>query len=461
MCGLFGIYGDDEASKKTFLGLHALQSRGMESAGIATSDGDIIKKHVSMGKVSDVFKSRTLKKLTGNIAIGHNRYSTSGASLMSNAQPFFFNSKFGEFAIAHNGNITNAIELKSNLKQLGAIFTTSSDTEVIAHLISHSKESSIKSALHKAALELEGAFCFLILTKNSLIAARDINGFRPLSIGTKGNAIAIASETCAFDINNIEYREEIPAGAIIEITENDDGSPSNIRYSNIGHKSKCNRCIFEHIYFSRPDSKIFSESVHEKRKKLGRRLAVEAPVDADIVIAVPDSSNIAALGFSEESGIPFEIGIIRSHFSGRTFIEPTQEIRSQSAKLKYNIIDNAIRGKRIVLVDDSIVRGTTSKHIVDMLKDAGALEIHIRVTSPPTKFPCYYGLDIPTSKELIAANHNKEEIRKILDVDSVEYLSMAGTLKQMGKTGWCTACFTGKYPVKFNSEEVHTQSQKD
>ncbi|MEK7238649.1 MAG: amidophosphoribosyltransferase, partial [Nitrospirota bacterium] len=418
-CGVVGVYGHPEASNLAYLGLHALQHRGQEGAGICSSDGRHLYIEKSMGLVADIFSEKRLKRLPGTIAIGHNRYSTAGSSVLKNVQPIMVNFSLGSLAIAHNGNLVNALELKKELESKGAIFQSTSDSEVIVHLIANSNAGGFYERIIDALSKLYGAFSLLMMTENELIAVRDPYGFRPLSIGEHDGAYVIASETCAFDLIGAAYIRDIEPGEMVII--NDKG----IRSIKPLYSQKHAFCIFEFIYFSRPDSYIFgNQNVNDIRKNLGRQLARENPIDADLVIPVPDSGVPAALGYAEESGIPFDFGLIRNHYVGRTFIEPKQAIRHFGVKLKLNPVRKLLEGKRVIVVDDSIVRGTTSKKIVKMLKEGGrAKEVHLRISSPPTIGPCFYGIDTPTRKELIASTHTVEEIKKYITADSLCYLS--------------------------------------
>ncbi len=444
-CGVFGILGNPKAAELTYLGLYALQHRGHESSGIVTSDKGVIHLHKGMGQVADVFSSReTLEKLRGDIAIGHNRYSTTGASSLTNIQPFLITNRSSTLALAHNGNLTNAFDLRHRLDSRGSIFQTTSDTEIILHLVATSKRDSRLKRICDALSQIRGAYSLIFLTEDSIIAARDPHGFRPLALGKFKNAWVVASETCAFDIIGAKYIRDVEPGEVIEITHRGLTRGCPMR------KAKPALCIFEFIYFSRPDSKIFGENVDKVRRRLGRLLAREHPVDADIVIGIPDSANTATLGFAEESGIRFEIGFIRNHYVGRTFIDPTQSIRDLDVKVKFNPVRGVIEGKRVVVVDDSIVRGTTSKKLVKMIRDAGAKEVHFRVSSPPITSPCFFGIDMPTRKELIGANMTVAQIEKYLQVDSLRYLSLKGMLSMpsLPDSNFCSGCFSGKYPIK-------------
>ena len=446
-CGVVGIFNVPEAANFAYLGIHALQHRGQESAGIVSSNQSHLFRYAGMGKVTEVFNHSKLRQLKGNLAIAHNRYSTTGASFLRNAQPIRVASRLGSMAFAHNGNLGNAWSLRKELESKGTIFQTTVDSEVICHLMAHSKESNFEISLIEALSQVKGAYSLVVLTKDTLYAVRDPNGFRPLVLGKKEDGFILASETCALDIMDAEYIREVKAGELIVINEN--GLKSVFPFK----PRKESICIFEFIYFSRPDSIIFNSSVYNARYRMGKILAQEAPVDADVVIPVPDSSNVAALGFAHESQIPFHSGLIRSHYIGRTFIEPNQKIRDFGAKLKYNPIKPVIKNKRVVVVDDSIMRGTTSKKIVGMLRASGAKEIHFRISSSPSKYPCFYGIDIPTSKELVASSRSVEEIKDYLAVNSLAYLSFEGMKKASNsKRSYCTACFSGDYPVPLEEE---------
>lgn len=443
-CGVFGIYGVEGAANLTYLGLYALQHRGQESAGIASSDGNHIYRYAGMGRVVDVFKEHHIQNLTGHISIGHNRYSTTGSSFLRNAQPLRADSLLGPIVVAHNGNLVNAGELRRMLESRGSIFQTSIDSEVIVHLMAHSGMSNFLEAMIYALRQIRGAYSLLVMNRDTIYAIRDPRGFRPLVLGRLGSAPVVASETCAFDIIDAEYEREIKPGEILEI------GPGGMKSYFPFEKCDESLCIFEYIYFSRPDSIIFGSSVHEKRVSLGRFLSREAPVDADIVVPIPDSSKSAALGYARESGIPYELAMIRSHYIGRTFIEPSQKIRDFGAKIKYNVVESAVKGKRVILVDDSIMRGTTMRKIITMFRKKGAKEIHVRISSPPTKHPCYYGIDIPTHDELIASTNTIEEIRRYLGVESIAYMTVESMLAavNMPGCGFCTACFDGGYPLE-------------
>ncbi len=444
MCGIFGVYNHSDASELTYLGLYALQHRGQESAGIVSSDGERFYSKIGQGEVQEVFEKEDLVKLKGKIAVGHTRYSTYGASDIKNAQPIVVKCSKGLLSLVHNGNLVNAKYLRKKLEEQGAIFQTTTDSEVILHLISHSKEKNLIDVLKKVLPQLKGAYSLILTTPDTMYAIRDPNGFRPLVIGKLKNSYIFSSETCALDIISAQFVREVEPGEIVEVK---DGKIKSYRFSTSVNK---NLCIFEYIYFSRPDSILENRSVHAVRIELGKTLYIENPTEADVVIAVPDSANSAALGYSKASNIPFEFGLIRNHYIGRTFIQPKQNIREFSARIKYNPVRDILKGKRVVVVDDSIVRGTTSKKLVNILKTAGPKEIHLRITCPPIIAPCVYGIDTPTKKELIAANYTVEEIRRFLGVSSLYYISLKGMVSSTGfsKDNFCLACFTGHYPVK-------------
>ncbi len=443
-CGVVGIYGHREAARLAYLALFALQHRGQESAGIVTSTGSKMHRHVGMGLVADVFSDvRVLEKLEGTIAIGHNRYSTTGSSLSINAQPLLVKCKEGPIALGHNGNLTNAGQLRRKLEQMGSIFQTSTDTEVVPHLIARSNAPTFVAKVIDAFSQVQGAYSMVMMTPKQLLAIRDPHGFRPLNLGRRMGTYVVASETCAFDLIGAEYLREIEPGELLVI---DEDGPRSYRLPEVAER---HACIFEFVYFSRPDSVIFSENVDKCRRKLGKNLALEHPADADIVISVPDSSNTAAIGYSRRTGIKFEIGLIRNHYIGRTFIHPSQTLRDFSVRVKFNPVRGVLEGRRVVVVEDSIVRGTTLRQLVGVLRRAGAKEVHVRVASPPIISPCYYGMDFPTKQELIAANMTVEQIREFIGADSLAYLSVEGLLAAVPheKGGYCTACFTGQYPV--------------
>lgn len=444
-CGVFGIYNSPEAANLTYLGLHALQHRGQESAGIVTSDETVMRIHTGMGLVQEIFDEETLTRLPGTHAIGHVRYSTTGASLPKNAQPFYADTVHGPIAIAHNGNLVNAGTLRGNLEGRGSIFHTTNDTEVIAHLYARSQKEKLLDRLVDALRQVQGAYSLVVLVEKRLLAVRDPFGFRPLVLGKVKDSFVVASETCALDLIEGEYLREIEPGEVIMISA-EKGLQSFRPFPAVPPR----QCIFEHIYFARPDSMVFGKPVYQVRKALGRELAREHPVEADVVVPVPDSGMVAALGYAEESGIPFALGLIRNHYVGRTFIEPEQSIRHFGVKLKLNAVRDVLRGKRVVVLDDSIVRGTTSQKIVKMIREAGAREVHMRVSSPPTCFPCFFGIDTPTRKELIGSSHGVGEIARFLTADTLGYLSREGLERatSYGPYVYCDACFTGSYPIR-------------
>src|SRR5215469_11346814 len=450
-CGVVAIFAHPEAEKLAYLGLHALQHRGQESAGIVSSDGMHLRAHKAMGLVADVFVEDVLAKLRGTLAIGHTRYSTAGDSALLNAQPILVQSNKGPIAVAHNGNLVNAQEIRARLEAQGSIFQTTSDTEVIVHLIALSREHTLPEAMADALRRVEGAFSLVMVSTDRVFAARDPRGFRPLAMGRipardglKQDTIVFASETCAFDLIGATYQREVKPGELVIV------GPEGIASRFYSPAVEQSSCIFEHVYFSRPDSQVFGRSVQVSRENLGRQLAREAGVEADIVVPVPDSGVTAALGYAAESGIPFRFALIRNHYVGRTFIEPKQSVRDFGVRLKLNPVRSLLQGKRVVLIDDSIVRGTTSRKIVRMVRNAGAKEVHMRISCPPTISPCFYGVDTPRKKELIAANNSIEEIRQYIGADSLAYLSIAG-LKKACRDGetttYCTACYTGHYPT--------------
>ncbi|MFQ5904011.1 MAG: amidophosphoribosyltransferase [Candidatus Binatia bacterium] len=456
-CGVMGVYGHPEAANMVYLGLYALQHRGQESSGIVSSDGKVLISHRQMGLVADVFKEEVIKRLEGASAIGHNRYSTTGQSHLKNAQPFVVEYSHGPIAVSHNGNLVNAGVLRDELEAYGSIFQSTSDTEVIIHLIATSREATLMGRIVEALSHVRGAYSLLFLTLDRMVAARDPMGFRPLVLGRfkagrSRDGYVVASETCALDLIEAEYLREVEPGEII--TFGPKGMESLKPFPPAPHA----KCIFEYIYFSRPDSNLYGRNVYQVRKELGRQLARESPVEADLVTPVPDSGVPAAIGYAEESGLSLEFGLIRNHYVGRTFIEPQQTIRHFGVKIKLNAQREVLKGKRVVVVDDSIVRGTTSRKIIRMLRDAGAKEVHMRISSPPTTGPCYYGIDTPTRTELIASSNSVEEIRKFIEANSLAYLSRAGMYGFLnGQTqGFCDACFSANYPVHFD-DEGHTR----
>ena len=454
-CGVFGIFNHPEASNLTYLGLHSLQHRGQESAGIATSDGTNLHTHREMGLVSDIFTQDVFQKLSGQNAIGHVRYSTQGSNHTKNTQPIVITYSRGQLAIAHNGNLTNAITLREELEQDGAIFQSTTDTEVIVHLIARSKHEALVDRVVESLMRCKGAYSLLFLSPHDLIAARDPYGFRPLALGKLGDSPVIASETCAFDLIEATFIREIEPGEVLVISNNEIQSFKPFQEVKHAH------CVFEFIYFSRPDSLVFGRNVYQVRKELGRHLAREHPTNADLVIAVPDSGVPAAMGYAEESTLPLELGLLRSHYMGRTFIEPQQSIRNFGVKLKLNAVKEVLKGKRVVIVDDSIVRGTTSRKIIKMIRTAGAKEIHMRISSPPMKFSCYYGIDTPIEKELIANTLSVEEINKYLTSDSLGYLSLEGVMQAVknykpiqNNESFCNAFFTGNYREEITDSKL-------
>jgi amidophosphoribosyltransferase len=458
-CGVVAIHNHPEAETLAYLGLHALQHRGQESAGIVSSDGMSLHIHKSMGLVADIFTEKKLSRIRGTLAIGHTRYSTSGDSAILNAQPILVQSNKGMIALAHNGNLTNAQDIRARMEAQGSIFQTTSDTEVIVHLIAQSREQTLPDAMADALRRVEGAFSLVMISPDRIFAARDPRGFRPLAMGrirAQGDrhrdTIVFASETCAFDLIGATYEREVKPGELVIVGP--EGVTSRFYAPSLPQSS----CIFEHVYFSRPDSRVFGRAVQESREQLGRQLAQEAPADADLVVPVPDSGVTAAMGYAAESGIPLRFGLIRNHYVGRTFIEPQQSVRDFGVKLKLNPVRSLLEGKRVVLIDDSIVRGTTSKKIVRMIRNAGAREVHMRISCPPTISPCFYGVDTPRKKELIAANNTVEEIRQYIGADSLAYLSIDGLKKACHdgeKTAYCTACYTGRYPTNLvDVEEI-------
>jgi amidophosphoribosyltransferase len=452
-CGVVAIYAHPEAEKLAYLGLHALQHRGQESAGIVSSDGMNLRAHKAMGLVADIFVEDVLTKLRGMLAIGHTRYSTTGDSALLNAQPILVQSNKGPIAVAHNGNLVNAQEIRTRLEAQGSIFQTTSDTEVIVHLIALSREHTLPEAMADALRRVEGAFSLVMVSTDRVFAARDPRGFRPLAMGRipardglKQDTIVFASETCAFDLIGATYEREVKPGELVIV------GPEGIASRFYSPAATQSSCIFEHVYFSRPDSQVFGRSVQVSREELGRQLARETGVEGDIVVPVPDSGVTAALGYAAESGIPFRFALIRNHYVGRTFIEPKQSVRDFGVRLKLNPVRSLLEGKRVILIDDSIVRGTTSKKIVRMVRNAGAKEVHMRISCPPTISPCFYGVDTPSKSQLIAANRSIDEIRDFMGADSLAYLSLEGLKKACGEgelTTYCSACYTGNYPTNW------------
>ena len=447
-CGVFGVYGHPEAANLVYLGLYALQHRGQESAGIVSSNGKSLIAHRGMGLVADIFNSEVLAQLEGTSAIGHNRYSTTGSTTLKNCQPLVVEYARGGLALAHNGNLVNFEELRARLEANGSIFQSSSDSELIIHLIAAARAQDLPGRVVEALAQVRGAYSMALLTEHGLIAARDPFGFRPLVLGKLNDAMIVASETCALDLVRAEYVREVEPGEVLIIGE--DGVRSMRPFA----ASPARRCIFEYVYFARPDSLLYGRNVYQVRKTQGRALARECPAEADIVVPVPDSGNAAALGYAEESGLPFEMALVRSHYIGRTFIEPRQSIRHFGVKIKFNPVAELLRGKRVVLIEDSLVRGTTLRKVIPMLRQAGAREVHMRIAAPPTTNSCFYGIDTPTREELLASHQSVEEIRNYITADSLGYLSWDGLYSFTGngtRDGYCDACFSGKYPVEIPS----------
>jgi amidophosphoribosyltransferase len=443
-CGVFGVYGHPEAANLVYLGLYALQHRGQESAGIVSSNGKALIAHRGMGLVADIFNNEVIGQLEGTAAIGHNRYSTTGSTSLKNCQPLVVEYAHGGLALAHNGNLVNFDELRERLEASGSIFQSSSDSELIIHLIAGAHSSDLPGKVVEALAQVRGAYSLVLLTERGMIGARDPFGFRPLVIGRLNDATILASETCALDLVRAEYIREVEPGELIVI--DDDGMRSLRPFA----PAPTRRCMFEYVYFARPDSFLYGRNVYQVRKQQGRALARECPSDADIVVPVPDSGNAAALGFAEESGLPFEMALVRSHYIGRTFIEPRQSIRHFGVKIKFNPVAGMLKGKRIVLVEDSLVRGTTLRKVIPMLRQAGAREVHMRIAAPPTTNSCFYGIDTPTREELLASHQSVEEIRNYITADSLGYLSWKGLYSFVdgNREGFCDACFTGEYPVE-------------
>jgi amidophosphoribosyltransferase len=452
-CGVVAVYGHPESAKLCYLGLHALQHRGQESAGIAASNGRRMTVYKSMGLVADIFSEAVLQKLPGSHAIGHTRYSTAGDSALLNAQPIQVDCNKGQIAIAHNGNIVNAAEIRKRFELAGSIFQTSSDTEIVLHLIAQSHEKTLPDAMADGLRRIEGAFSFVMATYDHVFAARDPRGFRPLAMGRipgkdgLPDAVVFASETCAFDLLGAEYERDVKPGELVVV------GPEGVHSHFYAPALAQSQCIFEQVYFARPDSLVFGQSVQEARDQMGRQLAREAPVDADLVVGVPDSGLTAALGYARESGIPMQFGLVRNHYVGRTFIEPEQRVRDFGVKLKLNPVRRLLAGKRVILIDDSIVRGTTSQKIVRLVRDAGATEVHMRISCPPTTSPCYYGVDTPERRHLIAARKSVAEVQEFIGADSLAYLSLEGLRASCGEPEgdphYCTSCYTGHYPTDY------------
>jgi amidophosphoribosyltransferase len=450
-CGVFGIFNHPEAARMTYLGLFALQHRGEEAAGICTSDGETLHLYKGQGHVGDVFDETIIPKLPGHMAIGHVRYSTTGSSTLMNAQPYKVDYSRGQVAVAHNGNLVNAQILRAELEAYGSIFGSTMDSEIFVHLMAKPAYRNAEESVLESVKRVEGAFSLVILTEKKLFAVRDPHGFRPLCLGKLGRSYVVASETCAFDLIEADFVREIAPGEVVVIDEN--GARSFFPFKEAGEFKRAH-CIFEHVYFARPDSTIFGDNVGLVRERLGRQLAKEHPAKADIVIPVPDSGNFAAMGFAKESGVPLGIGFTRNHYIGRTFISPTQASRALKVKIKLNPIKEVVEGKRVVVVDDSIVRGNTARSRVKLLRKAGAREVHMRISCPPHVSPCYYGIDFPSKAELLACNNTMEDIKKFLDVDSIGYLSLEGMLGATTQPApvFCSACFTGNYPTAVSDD---------
>ena len=452
-CGVVGVYGHPDAANLAYLGLYALQHRGQESAGIAASSNGKMHLEVGMGLVADVFSDVRLKKLPGNIAVGHNRYSTTGVSRVKNAQPCLIEYSGGTMAMGHNGNLVNASEIRKELGVAGAIFQSTNDSEVIVHLMAQSRRNSFVDRAVAALSQVKGAYSIVLMSENELVAARDPQGFRPLCLGKLDGAYIVASESCVMDLVEAEFIREIEPGELILINQ------FGVKSFHPFQKASTKQCVFEHIYFSRPDSYLFGHSVYSTRKLMGKALARERPVEADVVVPVPDSGVISAMGYSEETKIPFQMGLIRNHYVGRTFIEPQSQIRNFGVKIKLNAVKPVIEGKRVIIIDDSIVRGTTSKKIVRMLREVGAREVHVRISSPPTTHSCFYGIDTPTKGELIASNMDIDQTCEYLGADSLHYISLEKMLKIFGeqKDDFCAACFDGRYPVDVTGSDGNTR----
>ncbi|MEH7334054.1 amidophosphoribosyltransferase [Neobacillus drentensis] len=456
-CGVFGVWGHPDAAQLTYYGLHSLQHRGQEGTGIVVSDGKTLKGVKGEGLVTEIFTADAMKELTGSAAIGHVRYATAGGGGYENVQPLLFHSQSGSLALAHNGNLVNANSLKHQLETQGSIFQTSSDTEVLAHLIRRSGFAQMNDRVKNALSMLKGAYAYLIMTETELMVALDPHGLRPLSLGCLGDAYVVASETCAFDVVGAEYIRDIMPGELLIINE------KGLTSERFAVSSTKAICMMEYVYFSRPDSNIQGINVHTARKNMGKRLAVEAPIDADVVTGVPDSSISAAIGYAEAAGIPYEMGLIKNKYVGRTFIQPSQALREQGVKMKLSAVRGVVEGKRVVMVDDSIVRGTTSRRIVTLLKEAGATEVHVVISSPPIKNPCFYGIDTATREELIASDKSVEDIRELIGADSLTFLSLDGMVKALGQDGnggFCLGCFTGNYPTEIYPDTLQYYYQR-
>ena len=451
MCGIIGIVNNQEAASLSYMGLYAQQHRGQEGAGIVSSEGNLLHSHMGQGLVSDVFSDgKIFDQLKGTNAIGHTRYSTTGDNSPQNVGPLLFNLENSFVSIAHNGNLVNLKSKRNKLQKQGAIFQTTTDTEIIIHLLARQRGSSIKERLKSTLKEVEGAFSLLVISKEGVIAARDLNGFRPLCIGKLNNTYIFSSETCALDLLGATYIRDVLPGEIVSIHN------GNLESTYFGEKeNQVSHCIFEYIYFSRPDSQIYGDNVDKMRRKFGKTLADESPVpSADIVISVPDSSNTGAIGYASKAGKKFEIGLIRNHYVGRTFIFPNQRLRDLNVRLKFNTVKGVLEGREVVIVDDSIVRGTTLRKLSKLLREAGVKKVHVRISSPPVRFPCHYGMDFPTQEELAANKHSIPELQKTMEVDSLNYLSLEGMLSSVSdnKANFCTACFSGEYPIKLKEQ---------
>ncbi|WP_066319370.1 amidophosphoribosyltransferase [Bacillus sp. FJAT-29814] len=454
-CGIFGVWGHQDAAQLTYYGLHALQHRGQEGTGIVVSDGNELKGVKGEGLVTEIFTAERMAEVSGKSAIGHVRYATAGGGGYENVQPLLFHSQTGSLALAHNGNLVNANSLKHQLETQGSIFQTSSDSEVLAHLIKRSGFPNLNDKVKNALSMLKGAYAYLILTETELMVALDPHGLRPLSLGCLGDAYVVASETCAFDVIGAEYIRDIQPGELLIIDDN------GLRSEMFSVSSTKAMCMMEYVYFSRPDSNIQGINVHTARKNMGKKLALEAPIDADVVTGVPDSSISAAIGYAEESGIPYEMGLVKNKYVGRTFIQPSQSLREQGVKMKLSAVRGVVEGKRVIMVDDSIVRGTTSKRIVNLLKEAGATEVHVVISSPPIKNPCFYGIDTSSKEELIASDKSVEEIRQLIGADSLTFLSLEGMTASLGQqNGYCLGCFTGDYPTEIYPDTLQYYYQK-
>jgi amidophosphoribosyltransferase len=454
-CGIFGVWGHEDAAQLTYYGLHALQHRGQEGTGIVVSDGAALKGVKGEGLVTEIFTAERMAELTGTSSIGHVRYATAGGGGYENVQPLLFHSQTGSLALAHNGNLVNANSLKHQLETQGSIFQTSSDSEVLAHLIRRSGFPNLNDKVKNALSMLKGAYAYLLLTEKELMVALDPHGLRPLSLGCLGDAYVVASETCAFDVIGAEYIRDIQPGELLIIDDN------GLRSEMFAVNSTKAMCMMEYVYFSRPDSNIQGVNVHTARKNMGKKLALEAPIDADVVTGVPDSSISAAIGYAEESGIPYEMGLIKNKYVGRTFIQPSQSLREQGVKMKLSAVRGVVEGKRVIMVDDSIVRGTTSRRIVKMLKEAGATEVHVVISSPPIKNPCFYGIDTSSKEELIASDKSVEEIRGLIGADSLTFLSLEGMVASLGQNnGFCLGCFSGNYPTEIYPDTLQYYYQK-